>query len=110
MKYEINISQKAEDDLNSAADYIEHVLLNAEAADHLLDESEKLIEGLSQYPERYPVVDDPLLKFFHIRMAPVKNYLVFYTVNSAHQSVTIVRFLFNKRDWISVLRNQKADL
>ena len=36
MKYDIHITRAAEKDLNSAADYIEFVLLNPQAADDLL--------------------------------------------------------------------------
>ncbi len=105
MKYEILITRSAENDLVSTSDYIKHIILNPKAADELLNAVEMLMESLSQLPGRYPVVDDPVLKMLGIRIAPVKNYILFYTVNNERHQVIIVRFLFGKRNWKSVLRN-----
>lgn len=41
MNYHIHITQTAERDMISAADYIEFTLKNPEAADHLLDTAEE---------------------------------------------------------------------
>ena len=105
MTYAIHITQAAEKDLNSAADYIEHVLLNPQAADDLLDEAEGKVYALTCFPEKYPLVDDPVLKAWGIRFVPIKNYLAFYTVSEPDQSIYITRFLYCKRDWISILKN-----
>jgi len=58
MKYDIHITRAAERDLNSAADYIEFVLLNPQAADDLLDEAENKIGDLSAFPEKFALGDD----------------------------------------------------
>ena len=58
MNYSIHITDKAERDLNEAADYIEFTLLNPEAADHLLDKVEEEISNLAFMPEKYKTVDD----------------------------------------------------
>ena len=42
MKYDIHITNAAEKDLSSVADYIEFVLLNPMAADDLLEEAENI--------------------------------------------------------------------
>ncbi|MBR1628645.1 MAG: hypothetical protein IJ679_05160 [Lachnospiraceae bacterium] len=60
MNYDIHITRAAEKDLNSAADYIEFVLLNPQAADNVISE---------------------------------ENHTVY-----------IVRFLCEKRDWITILK------
>ena len=105
MKYEIIITATAETDLNSAVDYIEHVLLNPQAADDLLDEAEAKIADLALFPEKNPLISDPVLKAWGIRFAAVKNYLIFHTISHPEQRVQIIRFLYRKRDWTSILRN-----
>lgn len=105
MKYEIFITAAAETDLNGAVDYIEHVLLNPQAAADLLDEAEDKITELAQFPEKFSLVSDPVLKAWGIRFAAVKNYLIFYTISEPEQRVQIIRFLFRKRNWTSILKN-----
>ena len=104
MNYEIHITHAAERDLNSAADYIEYVLFNPQAAYNLLDEAESQINELSAFPEKFSLVDDPVLKAWRIRFIRVKNYLAFYTMSEQEHKIYIVRFLYEKRDWVSILK------
>ena len=104
MNYNIHITRAAERDLNRAADYIEQVLLNPQAADDLLDEAEAQIGELAEFPEKFSLVDDPVLKAWGIRFTMVKNYLAFYTISEQEHKVYVVRFLFGKRDWVSILK------
>ena len=104
MSYDIHITRTAERDLNSAADYIDFVLLNPQAADDLLDEAEKKICELSTFPEKYALVDDPVLKAWGIRFTPVKNYFAFYIISEENHTIYITRFLYGKRDWITILK------
>ena len=60
MTYDIHITRAAEHDINGAADHIEYVLFNPQAADSLLDEVEKMIESLPAFPQKHPIVDDPV--------------------------------------------------
>ncbi|MCI6163898.1 MAG: type II toxin-antitoxin system RelE/ParE family toxin [Lachnospira sp.] len=34
----------------------------------------------------------------------INNYLIFYTVDEGKQTVIIVRFLYQKSNWTSILR------
>jgi plasmid stabilization system protein ParE len=104
MNYSIHITRAAERDLSGAADYIEYVLLNPVAADSLLDEAEAKIGELSVLPEKFSLVEDPVLKAWGIRYTLIKNYLAFYIISEVNRSVYIVRFLYNKREWIGILR------
>lgn len=110
----IHITRAAKRDLDSAADYIEHVLLNPQAADGLIDEAESILSALTSFPEKYSLADDPVLKAWGVRFVPVKNYLAFYVVSEQDQAVYVIRFLYSKRNWVSVLKNgfintQKGD-
>jgi plasmid stabilization system protein ParE len=104
MSYNIHITATAERDLIRAADHIEFVLKNPKAADDLLDEAEKQINLLSDYPERFRLVDDPVLASWGIRFVIVNGYLAFYTISKADNLVIVVRFLFQKSNWNAILR------
>lgn len=104
MSYNIHITATAEKDLIRAADHIEFVLKNPDAADGLLDEAEKQINSLSDFPEKFRLVDDPVLASWGIRFVIVNGYLAFYTISQEENLVTIVRFLFQKSNWTAILR------
>ncbi len=104
MSYRIHITSAAERDMNHAADHIEFILKNPNAADDLLDEAEKKIYSLSEFPEKFKLVDDPVLSSWGIRFVIVSGYLAFYTISEEEKLVTVVRFLFQKSNWNSILR------
>lgn len=104
MNYHIHITSAAERDLNRAADHIEFVLKNPKAADGLLDEAEKQINSLSDFPEKFRLVDDPILSSWGIRFVIVNGYLAFYTISEESKTVIIVRFLLQKSNWNAILR------
>ena len=104
MNYHIHITQTAERDMINAADYIEFTLKNPEAADHLLDTAEKKILALSQFPQKFPLVDDRVLSSWGIRFTIVNNYLAFYRISEVEKQITVVRFLYAKSNWASILK------
>ena len=110
MNYAIHITSKAERDLNEAADYIEFTLLNPQAADGLLDKTEEEINKLAFMPEKFKTVDDPVLSAWGIRLIVINNYLAFYTIDENTKTVHIIRFLYGKRNWISILRNESFSI
>lgn len=48
-------------------------------------------------------MDDPFLKAQNIRFVVVNNYLAFYIIDESRHIVHIIRFLYGKRDWITVI-------
>ena len=104
MSYDIHITSAAERDLIRAADHIEFNLKNPKAADDLLDEAEKQINSLADFPEKFRLVDDPVLASWDIRFVMVKGYLAFYTISEEDNRVVVVRFLFQKSNWNTILR------
>lgn len=104
MSYVIHITLSAERDLNHAADHIEFTLKNPQAADHLLDEADRQINALSQFPKQHPLVPDDVLSSWGIRFTQVGNYLAFYIVSDEERIVRVVRFLYAKSDWNSILK------
>ena len=105
MSYCIHITAAAERDMMNASDYIDFTLKNPQAADDLLDEAEKRINALLDFPERFQLVDDTVLASWGIRFVVVNNYLAFYVISEEQQKVFVVRFLYQKSDWMTILRN-----
>ena len=104
MRYDLHITGSAENDINEAADYIEYVLKNPQAADNLLDAIEETLPTLKENPQRFAIVSDPVLNAWGIRFVQINNYLAFYAVDDNARKVNVIRFLYMKRDWIGILR------
>jgi len=101
MSYQVHITSTAEHDIMRAADYIEFTLKNPTAADNLLDVATEQIGSLADLPQKFRLVDDPVLASWGIRFVIVNNYLAFYTIDEEKQTVIIVRFLYQKLDFHS---------
>jgi len=106
MKYQIRITKNSEQDIYDTIRYIDYILKNPDAADNLLKQIEKISHLLEEFPKKFPLVDDPFLKPLGIRSVSVKNYLLFYIISEKEQTVYLVRFLFSKSDWKSILKNK----
>ena len=107
-KYRIHITKKAERDLARAAEYINDKLKNPWAAERLLENAEREINTLTSLPERHALVADPLLAALGVRFVRVGNYLAFYRVSDTEQTVTVIRFLYGRSSWVSILRQEEA--
>ena len=104
MKYTVHLTQRVQRDIESAADYIEFTLLNAKDADELITAAEETLAGLSDMPQRHMIVSDEVLAAWGIRFIQVKKYLAFYIIDEKEHIVHVVRFLYGKRNWRAVLR------
>ena len=102
--YHIDITQPAENDIKEAVKYITEQLLNPSAAGKLLDDAEHAIFSLNDMPHRYALVKEDDLARLGFRCMPVKNYLVFYTIREEKKTVVIQRFLYSRRDWVTILK------
>ena len=106
MSYQVHITSTAEYDIMRAADYIEFALKNPTATDNLLNVVTEQIGSLAALPQKFRLVDDPVLASWGIRFVIVNNYLAFYTIDEEKQTVIIVRFLYQKSNWTSILRQR----
>ena len=110
MIYKLHITKKAEDDMQAAADYIEFTLFNPQAADNLLDKAEQEIGGLTNSPYTHQLVCDPFLNALGIRFVLVNDYIAFFLIDEEEKTVYIVRFLYEKRNWIQILKDETISL
>ena len=104
MMYKVIVTEPAQADLKKAVMYIANELRNETAAENLIDEAERAFSSLSDMPERNPVVMDGVLATQDIRMVQIKNYLAFYVVREETQTVSVIRFLYARRDWMNILK------
>lgn len=88
----------------NASNHIEFVLKNPKAADDLLDEAERKISSLSDFPEKFKLIDDPVLASWGVRFVVINGYLAFYVIDEDTKQVIVIRFLFQKSNWTSILR------
>ena len=107
MNYSLNITDIAEEDILSTVKYIADVLKNSIAANNLLDEIEKYEEILENTPNIYPFVSDDYLAKKGLRYVMIKNFLMFYTVDEVGKIVNVIRFIYGRRDWKNLLRNDE---
>lgn len=103
MKYQVFTTEKAEEDLNSIADYLIYKLLAGETALKQIDRIEQAVMSLEEMPERYRIYD----KERGIRVMGVDNYLVFYITDNDNKTVTVIRIMYGKRDIESQLSQEK---
>ena len=107
MKYQVFTTEKAEEDLNSIADYLIYKLLAGEIALKQIDRIEQAVMSLEEMPERYHIYDKEPWKERGIRVMGVDNYLVFYIIDNDNKTVTVIRIMYGKRDIESQLSQEK---
>jgi len=107
MKYSLNITDIAEEDILSTVRYIANVLKNSIAANSLLDEIEKHERILEETPGIYPSVHDEYLAEKGLKYVKIKNFLLFFTLDKKNKIVNIVRFLYGRRDWKNILKKSE---
>jgi len=105
MKYSLNITDIAEEDILSTVRYIADELKNPIAANTLLDEIEKHEKILEKTPGIYPFVHDEYLAGKKLKYVIIKNFLLFFSIDKKNKTVNIIRFLYGRRDWINILKN-----
>lgn len=102
--YSVVITAHAEKDLLGITDYIADSLREPITAKRQLLRIKETVMGLSDYPTRHSLVLDENLAAKGYRFATADNYLIFYIVSPVEKTVTIIRVLYNRRDWQSLLQ------
>jgi len=101
--YYIQITEPTEKDLYEIGAYISKELLEPETAKKVISKIAKGIYSLEEMPLRNPLVADERLAHKGIRKIMVDNFIVLYIVNEESKTVTIIRILYSRRDWLGLL-------
>ena len=96
--YNVVYLPTADRQLSDAIMYIARELGSPTAAEHLLDEVDRICESLADLPYRYSLYPVTFALKKEVRFVPVMNYILFYTVNEEEKTVEIWRFLHQRQD------------
>lgn len=89
---------RAQQDLKDIYEYIAFSLLAADTARKMYQAILQCARSLATMPERNPLCKEEPWHSQGVRFAPVKNYLLFYTVSNATHTVSIARILYGGMD------------
>ena len=96
-RFRIEYLPAAEKDL---IDIFEYILSdNPSAATNFLDQVDKSILKLEDFPYMGVIPKDTRLKYLGYRILIVENYLVFYVVHEVKELIEIRRLLHGKRQY-----------
>lgn len=101
--YNIFITEPAQNDLYKIGTYILKELLEPETAKRTVSKIADSIKSLEKMPNRNTLVRDERLANKRIRKTIMDNYIIFYIVDDNRKTVTIIRILYARRDWINFL-------
>jgi plasmid stabilization system protein ParE len=101
--YGLVFSKLFDSDIDSTYQYVKENLEAPMAAENLMKEVKQKLEYLKENPTVRPIIRDELIEALNLRAIKVKNYVIYYSVNEEKQKIRLVRFLYNKRDWINIL-------
>lgn len=103
VKYRVDVSEPAENDLRDIVRYISAQLSAPMTALKMMDTIEEAITGLAVIPQKCLLVTDERLAMMGYRKWLVKNYIVFFTIDEKSKVVDVERILYTRRDWLHIL-------
>lgn len=101
--YDLEFLPTARQDMSDIARYINKVLCNPIAAMNTIRRMIAAAEELQVQPYSCPAYYPPRELPYEYRKLVIGNYIMFYRVNEQHKLVTIVRVIYAKRDFGSLL-------
>ena len=88
----------ARQDLRSIYEYISFTLLAPDAARNTTDRIMAAVRSLESMPERNPLYREEPWHSQGVRFIPVRNYLVFYTISTEIDTVSVARIMYGAMD------------
>jgi mRNA-degrading endonuclease RelE of RelBE toxin-antitoxin system len=104
--FELIFSEKINADIISSLKYIKNVLKAPMTAENHFEELKKKYEKLKENPFIRPLVQNKYLATKGIRFIMVKKYMLIYKINEENETVLLYRFMYCRRDWITILTNE----
>ena len=107
--YRLKISKLYKEDTSSSYNYIKYKLEAPMAANNLKKEIKDKIIKIRENPQIRPLVQDKYLASLGYRLINVKNYMIFYIIGDDNKHIKVIRFLYNKRNWINILKEKTIE-
>ena len=98
MKYKVNISPEAINDINGIYEYISQVLCEENIAVGMVKLLQKSILSLDELPNRFKYFNNEPWKNRGVHIMPVKKYLVFYVIDDDRKTVDVIRVIYGSRE------------
>ncbi len=108
-KYEIWIVESAEQDLNQIFGYIADTLHEPEAAARLMLLFRDAFDSLRQLPFRQRTLQEEPYAALGVRRIFVGNYIAFYSATEGNPTVSILRVLYKRREWQTLLEYDQVE-
>ncbi len=102
-RYDVYITERAEQDLDEILLYIATELCNPQAARDLGARIFESIENVRDFPERGSLLDNEFMGDKPFRKLIVDNYIVIYLVKPEESKVYIVRVFYGARNINDIL-------
>ena len=100
-RYQIRITELAEEDIENAGDYIAHKLKNPSAAESTVSGIRAKINSLADFPERNELDEDKLLAGLGVRKDYYRNYKIYYVIEKdTIYIVRILHMLVDSKAWL----------
>ena len=98
MSYDVKITERARLDMKMIYEYIADTLMEPTIAEKQYARIETAVYSLDQMPERFRRYEKDPWQSRNLRVMPVDNYIVFYTVDNEKLIVTVARIIFGRRN------------
>jgi addiction module RelE/StbE family toxin len=108
--YEVKIITQAQEQMAEIVDYISNELCVPDAANNLLKEMESSIMSLSEFPERYQLIDEEPWRTEGVRKLLVNNFLIYYWIDKDKKKVQVIAVIYEKRNQIAQLKKVIKDM
>ena len=106
--YTLLPSELFDSDIDSVYQYIKENLNAPMAAENLMKELKVKLKYLKENPYARSFVQDKFLASIGFRPIRVKNYVIFYIIDEEKSIINLIRFLYSKRDWKNILREDNT--
>jgi plasmid stabilization system protein ParE len=107
--YTLVFSKIIHEDIDSSYTYIKKTLEAPWAAENLIKEIIEKLNYIKETPYTRPLVPEDYLASLGIRSIKIKNYVLYYTVDEKNENINLIRFFYNKRDWIKLLKEKTIE-
>ena len=101
MKYYVELTERALEDLESIYEYIAFMLLEPAIAENVANRITDALQTLEENPKRYPIYQEEPWKSRELRRIIIGNYNGYYIVDE--KFVHVVRISYGGRDIVTIL-------
>lgn len=101
--YCVKMTTQAEEQLRDILYYISSTLNAPDASFRTLSLLENSISSLSDFPERIPIVSEPVWFKYKIHKMSVNQFLLYFWIDEHHDTVFILAIVYASCDQMNVL-------